>query len=142
MNDRCRVRTIRWRLLAACWLLAPAAVLAADPAKQTPPAKKGDGSAGVPPLLGSWDVQALFIRAPGDANVDAPNGWSQGRRYSATFTDKTLTLRLGTEVIAEMTYSWNSTSPLYDRREMVRWRHARHSGPPGQHWRQVADELE
>jgi Tol biopolymer transport system component len=106
------------------WLLLPSAMVAADaaaaPAEQPANTKtaaplarrttavaraKPRGIPNIPPLLGGWRVRSLWMRGEGDAQFDFPNGFAKKRPYNVTFTRKTLTLRLGSEVFAEMTYS-------------------------------------
>ncbi len=90
----------------------PADTKAAAPA-QRPPARKTTGVArakprgipSLPPLSGGWRVRSLWIRGEGDSDFDFPDGFAKRRPYNVTFTQKTLTLRLGSEVFAEMTYS-------------------------------------
>jgi Tol biopolymer transport system component len=84
----------------------PAAEREAQPAKA-----KAPGVPSVPALPGAWTVQSLSIREDGGKNVDlpAPSDPNERRRsprpYNALFTQKALTLRVGPEVVTEMSYT-------------------------------------
>jgi len=114
--------------IVSFWLLLPSAIAAADEAavfaEQPADAKtaalparrtgviaraKPRGIPNIPPLPGGWRVRSLWMRGDGDAQFDFPNGFAKRRPYNVTFTQKTLTLRLGSEVFAEMTYSIDGT---------------------------------
>ncbi len=83
-----------YRIFLALAILSGAAPLLAD---------KGN----VPSLPGPWYVQSLSIRLKGES-IEFPEGGEPRagtRPYNVLFTEKTFVLRVGSEVVAEMSYA-------------------------------------
>lgn len=66
---------------------------------------------GVCPLVGPWLVQQLTIRSS-DGTTEELSA-QPPRPWSAIFTEKTLTLRIGTEVLADLSYTSDSSRKPY-----------------------------
>jgi uncharacterized protein (TIGR03067 family) len=111
---RCQMLRLRWGLLAlaAAVLLSQGGlsvqaqqqvvvfdVATAEDAGQ--PAAAGGYAAPKPSLVGAWDVQRFSIYGSDGQRVVLP---ATDQRYVAIITDKTFTLRNGSEILADMTY--------------------------------------
>jgi uncharacterized protein (TIGR03067 family) len=83
-------------------VLFSAAMLAAAEQADKPTAEQSDAQAAEQSLLGHWDAQSVTLSTSTGENETF--GETGAGKINATFSEKTMTLQVGTQKFAEMTY--------------------------------------
>jgi uncharacterized protein (TIGR03067 family) len=98
-----------WTIAVAAQGVGGAAPAASYTATVTVAGEAAEAPAGelTPKLVGPWQVESLVIRGSNGESLEFPRPLERmwgGSQYSVVFTDKALTLRKGSEAMAEMSY--------------------------------------